>query len=74
MAKYLYLIWQDVNDDYNTYDSAVVCARSEEEAKNIEVGNPAYSWTTPENVQIKKIGKADKNIEFGIIIASYNAG
>ena len=29
----LYLISQSKNDDYDTYDSAVVCAESEEEAK-----------------------------------------
>lgn len=31
----LYLISQDVNNDYDTYDSAVVAAESEEEARGI---------------------------------------
>lgn len=31
----LYLIWQNVNRGYDTYDSAVVVAKNEEEAKLI---------------------------------------
>ena len=31
----LYKIYQNVNNDYDTYDSAVVCADSEEDAKKI---------------------------------------
>ena len=30
----LYYVWQDENNDYDTYDSFVVCAENEEEAKN----------------------------------------
>lgn len=31
----IYLIWQTVNRGYDTYDSVVVCAESEEDAKTI---------------------------------------
>jgi len=31
----LYLIYQDVNNDYDTYYSAVVAATSDDDAKNI---------------------------------------
>jgi hypothetical protein len=31
----LFKIWQEVNNDYDTYDSAVVAAENEEEARNI---------------------------------------
>lgn len=31
----LYLIWQDENNDYDTYDSAIVCAKSGDEAVKI---------------------------------------
>ena len=31
----IYLISQEENDDYDTYDSAVVCAENEEEARSI---------------------------------------
>lgn len=34
MSK-LYLLTQDKNNSYDTYDSAVVCANSEEEAKQV---------------------------------------
>lgn len=37
----LYLISQTVNDDYDTFDSAVVAARDEEDAKSI---HPVSSW------------------------------
>ena len=33
----LYKIWQDKNNNYDTFDSAIVCAENEEEAiKNLE--------------------------------------
>ena len=32
---FLYLISQDFNNDYDTYDSAVVCADTEDEARMI---------------------------------------
>ena len=31
----IYKIWQNVNNDFDTYDSAIVCAENEEEAKKI---------------------------------------
>lgn len=34
----LYLIEQDVNNDYDTYSDAVVCAESPQEAKKIHPG------------------------------------
>jgi hypothetical protein len=32
----IYKLWQDVNHDYDTYDSIIVCAKNEEEAKRIQ--------------------------------------
>ena len=37
----LYLISQTVNNDYDTFDSAVVAARDEEDARSI---HPVSSW------------------------------
>ncbi len=34
----IYKIYQQVNNDYDTYDSAIVCAESEEEARIINPG------------------------------------
>lgn len=76
----LYLIWQDVNNGWDTYDSAVVVAKTEEEARNMlpYVPNEAYdwksgSWADPKYVQVRQIGHALAG-ETGIICASFNAG
>ena len=39
--KNIYLISQSINDDYDTHDSAVVIAESEEEARRM---HPENSW------------------------------
>jgi hypothetical protein len=43
----LYKIFQNINNGYDTYDSAIVCAENEEEAKRIHPRNP---WPNPDNV------------------------
>ena len=40
----LYLISQSVNNDYDTYDSAVVAAKSEEEARLIYPADNDKRW------------------------------
>lgn len=72
----LYLLTQDENTGYDTYDSCVVCAENENEAKKIEPTNffPRFGWTTPNKVKIKYLGEAAPNIEKGVVIASFNAG
>ena len=72
-TKKLYKIWQKVNNGYDTYDSAVVCAESKEEARNTPLGTE-YSWASPEYVKVKEIGIANDDIKKGVIVASYNAG
>lgn len=72
----LYLISQDLNNGYDTYDSAVVAARNEEEAKNTKVGSIGDygAWVTPDKVQVKLIGTAIKVTKAGVVLASFNAG
>lgn len=41
---YIYRIWQDENNDYDTYDSAVVIAASEEDARNTHPAS-IHSWS-----------------------------
>jgi hypothetical protein len=41
MSLNIYKIWQNVNNGYDTYDSAVVIAHGEEEARSM---NPAASY------------------------------
>jgi hypothetical protein len=78
----LYLISQDVNDDYDTYDSAVVCADTGDEARMIHPGggddwdgeDEKYSsWCTAKNVLVEEIGIAHFGNCKGIICASFNA-
>lgn len=79
MSK-LYLIWQDVKTGWDTYDSAVVCADNEEEARNTTVGSSysegsmCYEWAQPKDVKVKYIGEAAQNIEKGVVLDSFNAG
>lgn len=82
----LYLITQAKNTGWDTYDSAVVCASSEEDARIIHPDGHTedwhepenymftHDWTTPANVQVKFIGIADVNIPRGVVCASFNAG
>lgn len=75
----LYRISQSDNSDYDTYDSAVVAAPSEEEARKIHPSgyNPwsMGSWTeSPEKVSVELIGTAVEGIAQGVICASFNAG
>jgi hypothetical protein len=82
----LYLLTQQVNVGYDTYDSAVVAAESEEEARKIhpsdhsdivwwedEWERVAGSWANRlENVQCTLLGTADV-AEKGVVCASFNA-
>jgi hypothetical protein len=75
----LYLIFQNVNKNYDTYDSAIVAAESEEEAKNIHP-NGEFSWKyndtwcDKKDVNVELIGIASEYTEKGVILASFNAG
>jgi hypothetical protein len=79
----LYKISQNKNVDYDTYDSAVVCAESVDDAKqwnptgkkNVTTTFESYSsWTTIEHVKVEEIGEAKEGMKEGIIVASFNAG
>ena len=79
----LYKISQDVNNDYDTYDSAIVAAYSEEEARMIAPSGDSewdgtadeYSdWCAASDVSVKLIGLAAHGIEKGVVLASFNAG
>ena len=84
----IYLLEQDVNNDWDTYDSLVVVSSSEELAKRLvpyneyhreELGED-YSyrdecWANPKDVKVTLIGKASiQHKEGEQICASYNAG
>ena len=82
----LFLISQSENNDYDTYDSAVVCAPGETVARNMNPrdGEPmtdkdwdyAYSsWcSSPDKVKVEHIGKALEGAKQGVVCSSFNAG
>ena len=78
----LYLISQEHNRNYDTYDSAVVAAESEEAARLTRPGQDDWpegntrdwTWAKPEYVKVKLIGTAIEGTSAGVICASFNAG
>ena len=79
----LWLISQTENDNWDTYDSAVVAAETEEEAKMIDPSGAAdidwkykySSWaSSPDNVACVNIGEAIEGTLKGVVCASFNAG
>jgi hypothetical protein len=77
----IYRISQIANNDYGTYDSAIVAAPNEKQAsQTLPDGtfdwNHKYSWwcSSPDQVTVQLIGRALSGTEPGVILASYNAG
>ena len=74
----LYLISQTANNDWDTYDSAVVAAPDENTAKHMLPGNissdaaVASVWTSPENVKVKYLGTTE--LPQSVICESFRAG
>jgi len=73
----LWVISQKVNNDYDTYDSAVVAAETMEDARRIhpfgEHGR-LETWATPESVSVEYLGEAKDGTAKSVICASFNAG
>ena len=77
----LWLISQDHNRGYDTYDCAVVIAETEQEARRIDLGGEQL-WALPEHVKVKYIGEATEGLKGelatgdneAVICASFNAG
>lgn len=80
----LYLLTQDANNDYDTYDSAIVAANNKEEARFIHPDNHrnpwdgngelCCSWCDAASVKVEYIGKAKAGTKKGVILSSFNAG
>lgn len=82
----LWLIKQTANNDYDTFDSAVVAAETGDEARNTHPdGTLDYmerdkrksalaTWVEPDVVMVVGIGDAAPGIPRGAICASFNAG
>lgn len=87
IEMFIYKISQNQNDNYDTYDSAVVIAKDIEEARNINpgTGEPmnykdlgyAYgSWCNdPKHVTVECIGAANDLYQGSrVVCSSFNAG
>jgi hypothetical protein len=80
----LYLLMQDENSGYDTYDSMVVAAETEDRARLIHPNtwsdNPwdrkfYRDWaTSPDQVSVELIGTAVEGTKAGVILSSFNAG
>ena len=74
----IYLLTQTDNGGYDTYDSCVVIAASEREAKNIDPSGEGWSsefssWaSSPDKVEASLIGVSD--LPEGVVLTSFNAG
>lgn len=76
----LYKISQTVNRGYDTYDSVVVAAETEEAAQAmLPVADliecyRLHEWAAVEDVTVELIGLAVEGTTAGVIVASFNAG
>jgi hypothetical protein len=75
----LWKIWQTVNDNYDTFDSAVVATETEVEARAMHPNSGKWvqttqDWARPEDVQVIHLGEAAPGIKAGVIVGSFNAG
>jgi len=72
----LWLISQEVNNDYDTFDAAVVAAKNKDLAQQTHPSEwgGVEEWAIPEAVKVKLIGTAVKDTKAGVILASFNAG
>ena len=83
----LWLISQTVNGGYDTYDSAVVAAESEDAARLTYPNGGADTdwyddpellwqerWADPSDVTVEYLGEARKGHPAGVVCASFNAG
>lgn len=73
----LYLIEQGQNTGFDTFSSAVVCAKTTDAARDI---HPGGSWLTdswcdmPSQVTVTYLGRAAKTVKPGVICAAFHAG
>jgi hypothetical protein len=82
----LYLISQSVNNDYDTYSDAVVCAKDKQDAKTIHPSGRVFVSRAKENynfgdwarnfkeIKVEEIGTANNKQKRGVICSSFHAG
>lgn len=82
----IYRLSQEVNNKYDTYDSCVVIADNEDEAKMITPSGEPFveinkedwlygDWVrTLSHIQVEYVGEAKNGSKKGVICSSFNAG
>ena len=77
----LWLLTQDKNTDYDTFDSMIVAANTKCEARkigpygDITKGTTCSGWVRdPKDVKVEYLGMAKRGTKCGIVLASFNAG
>jgi len=78
----LWLVTQDEASGWDTYDSMVVAAASEADARSMHPCGYEFGadigvgvWcSSPDKAKAECIGEADGAVERGVILASFNAG
>lgn len=84
-ALHIFLVQRTDLGGYDTYDSFVVCCRSEQEASEFHPSGVQMSdrgpinprrddWTTTNHLSVTLLGKASNQITDGVILASFTAG
>lgn len=72
----IYYISQNVNNEWDTYESAVVAAPDENTARNMHPsGDDDYTtemWCEPKDVIVKYLGEAAEGIAQGVICAEFS--
>jgi len=82
----LWKLSQDENSNWDTYDSMIVAAENEDEARMFNPNGSGLmtkkdweykfsSWCDdPSHIKVELIGTAEAGITAGVILASFNAG
>lgn len=78
----IFLLSQNVNTEYDTYDAIIVVAHDAEDAKTIDPKGDHFKdegqWTSwvhsIEDINVTEIGEANEMQQRGVILASFNAG
>ena len=74
----LWLIHQAVNSNWDTYDSAVVVAKTEDEARHTHPSGEEHSslrtWCEPKDVVVEYLGTTSRKFPNKVVCASFNGG
>ena len=80
----LYLLEQNINNNWDTYDSMIICAADPDEAVEMsyrgfiaKYKDNHHDWVMyncKHHIEVTLIGKAIPTLGEGLVLASFNAG